>query len=128
MSKPPYYQSGQPPQGFGRPPAAPPPYPYQPGPLPYPVPREHPQGTTVLLLGILGLFFSPVAFVAWYLGSKAQEEIELSGQVWSNAGSIRAGRILGMVMGILTIVSAALTLLVMIAVLLGIAGLLSALT
>src|SRR4051794_5360748 len=125
MSQPPYhpsgrypadqYPSGQSPQAFGRPPAGHPPYPFGYGPPPYPVPREHPQGTTVLLLGILGLFFSPSGFVAWYLGSKAQEEMEISGQVWSNAGAIRAGRILGMVTGILTIVWFAITILVLIA-------------
>jgi uncharacterized BrkB/YihY/UPF0761 family membrane protein len=77
-----------------------PPAPYgQPYPL---VPREHPQGTTVLVLGILGFFVAGVcAPFAWYLGSKALREIRTSGVRYSNEQSIVVGRILGIIMTIL---------------------------
>lgn len=74
---------------------------------PYPmIPQEeHPQGTTVLVLGILGFFVAGVcAPFAWYLGSKALREGQARGIVYANQQSIVVGRILGMVMTILAIV------------------------
>jgi hypothetical protein len=122
-------RSVDPTQRFGRPPAVPgpPPYPVPPGGYPYPILREHPQGNTVLVLGILGLFFTPLGFVAWYLGGKAEEEIETSGLVWSNASTVRVGKILGMVTGILTIVSVGLVITAVVLTMLGVFGVLSAL-
>lgn len=80
-------------------------YPHPPAPYgqPYPlVPREHPQGTTVLVLGILGFFVAGVcAPFAWYLGSKALREIRTSGIRYSNEQSIVVGRVLGIIMTIL---------------------------
>jgi hypothetical protein len=87
---------------------------YQPGPYgqPHGYPGqfapEHPQGTTVLILGILGLFVPVVAFIAWHQGSKAEKEIQASGIYYANAGSIKVGKILGIVGGILTMVGAGL--------------------
>jgi Co/Zn/Cd efflux system component len=85
---------------------------FRPGPYPQGYPGqfapEHPQGTTVLVLGILGLFVPVVAFIAWYQGSKVEKEIQASGIYYANAGFIRVGRILGIVGGILTMVVAAL--------------------
>jgi hypothetical protein len=72
----------------------------------YPMaPQEHPQGTTVLVLGIVGIFFTLAAPFAWYLGSKALKEIRASGQHYSNEQNINIGRILGMVFTILGIVT-----------------------
>jgi hypothetical protein len=129
MTQPPYDPFDDPRHRFGRPPAVPgrPPYPVPPDGYPYPVPREHPQANTVLVLGILGLFFTPLGFVAWYLGGKAEEEIETSGLVWSNASTVRVGKILGMVTGILTIVSVGLAVVAVVLTVLGVFGLLSAL-
>lgn len=79
------------------------------GPPPYPMPREHPEATLILVLGLVSLACGPVGFVAWYLGSRAEREIDESGIAYSNAGNIKAGKILGMVMGILTIVGVVLT-------------------
>jgi hypothetical protein len=93
-------------------PYAPPP-PNQPGqPIPYGqnypmVQQEHPQGTTVLVLGIVGIFFGICAPIAWYLGNKAMKEIRASGQTYSNEQSVNIGRILGMVFTIIYIVSIA---------------------
>ena len=42
--------------------------------------QEHPQGTTILVLGIVGIFVGVCAPIAWYMGSKAQKEIAASGQ------------------------------------------------
>ena len=66
--------------------------------------REHPQGTTILVLGILGFFFAICAPFAWYLGNKALREIRSSGAHYSNEQNVVIGRILGMIVSILTIV------------------------
>jgi cytochrome c biogenesis factor len=78
----------------------------QPYGQPYPlVPREHPQGTAVLVLGILGVFVAGIcAPFAWYMGSKALKEIRATGVHYSNEQSIVVGRVLGMIMTILAIV------------------------
>ena len=60
--------------------------------------REHPQGTTILVLGILSLvvcgFLGPFA---WVMGSKALREMDASPGVWSNRGNVTAGRICGII-------------------------------
>ena len=63
-----------------------------------PVPPRHPQATTVLVLGILGIVACGVlAPIAWYMGSKAMTEIEASPGAYSGDGEVRTGRILGIV-------------------------------
>ncbi len=63
-----------------------------------PVPPRHPQATTVLVLGILGIVACGVlAPIAWYMGSKAMTEIEASPGAFSGEGEVRTGRILGIV-------------------------------
>jgi hypothetical protein len=69
--------------------------------------RDHPAGTTVLVLGILSLvlcgFLGPFA---WAKGNTAKREMDAQPDVrWSNRGSITAGRICGMIASILLIVS-----------------------
>jgi hypothetical protein len=81
------------PYGQGYPPAAP----------------DHPQGTTVLVLGIIGIFFTICAPIAWYLGSKALKEIRASGISYANEQNIVIGRILGIVFTILAIVALVIT-------------------
>jgi uncharacterized membrane protein YjgN (DUF898 family) len=81
---------------YGQYPQTPAPYGGQPYPM---VPREHPQGTTVLVLGILGFFVAGIcAPFAWYIGSKALKEIRASGIRYSNEQNIVVGRILGIIM------------------------------
>jgi len=70
---------------------------------------EHPQGTIVLILGILGFFTVVTAPFAWYLGSKATKEIKASGIAYSNEAQITIGRILGIVVTALTVLSIILT-------------------
>ena len=71
---------------------------------PYGAPPEHPQGTAILVLGIVGIFVTICAPIAWYLGSKAQKEIAASGVHYANEQNITIGKILGMVLTILAIV------------------------
>ncbi len=63
---------------------------------------EHPQGTMILVMGILGLVCCGIlAIVAWVMGNKAQKEID-AGQYAPTSG-VKIGRILGMVGTILSI-------------------------
>lgn len=64
---------------------------------------EHPQGTIILVLGILGFFTIVTAPFAWYLGSKTTKEIKASGVAYSNESFITIGRILGIVITLLTL-------------------------
>ena len=91
------------------------PNPYPPAPYgqqygqPYGAPQEHPQGTVILVLGIVGIFTAICAPIAWVLGSKAKKEIASSGVHYSNEQNINIGRILGMVFSIIYAVSIVLT-------------------
>ncbi len=59
---------------------------------------EHPQGTTVLILGILGIVACGLcAPFAWSMGNKALEEIDRDPMRYSNRSNVNTGRILGMV-------------------------------
>ena len=62
-------------------------------------PREHPNGTTILVLGILSLVacgvFGPFA---WAMGNTALREMNADpGVTWSNRGNVTAGRICGII-------------------------------
>ena len=61
--------------------------------------RDHPSGTTVLVLGILGLVVCGLlAPVAWIKGNSAKREMDAQPNInWTNRGSVTAGRILGMI-------------------------------
>lgn len=81
-----------------------------PGPAPAapwgrPALPQHPQGTTILVLGILSVTAMWVLGpVAWVMARRALREIDSSGQTYTNRGSIQAGLILGIIgscMGIL---------------------------
>jgi hypothetical protein len=86
----PQFQAGEPPAPYGQ--------------LYVPPPREHPQGTLILIFGIIGIFVTIFAPIAWYLGSKARKEIQASGIQYSNESNVNAGRILGMVLSIVWLV------------------------
>lgn len=95
---------------------------YQPQPYPsggayvqpYGTLPEHPQGTTILVLGIVGFFITICAPIAWYLGSKAQKEIAASGQHYANEQNIKIGKILGMVLTILAIVGIVIAIIIIV--------------
>jgi hypothetical protein len=77
---------------------------------------EHPQGTTVLVLGILSLvvcqFLGPVA---WVMGNTAIAEIDRNPSAYSNRGSVQAGRICGIISSVLLILTVVVLLFVLIA-------------
>lgn len=104
---------GQP--GYGPPGYGPPGYgqPAYGQPVGYGGQREHPQGTTILILGILSLvicgFLGPFA---WSMGNSALREIDANPGAYSNRGSVAAGRICGMITSILMIAGIALFVLV----------------
>ena len=66
--------------------------PYQPPPYGH----EHPQGTTILVLGILSLVLcAPLGIAAWVMGKRALEEATAMGA--TNTSTIKAGYICGIV-------------------------------
>jgi hypothetical protein len=88
------------------------PMPYdQQSPMPYgqpytmPPQQEHPQGTLILIFGILGIFMTIFAPIAWYLGNKAKKDIQTTGIQYSNEQNISVGRMLGKIFTIIAIVS-----------------------
>ena len=86
-----------------------------------PATQEHPQGTTILVLGIVGIFFGICAPIAWYMGNKARKEIQASGASYTNENNINIGRLLGMVFTIIYIISIVL-MIVMFVVIFGLAA------
>jgi hypothetical protein len=104
-----YPQSGEQPGQYAG--GQPPPYGQQ-SPMPYgqqpytmPPMQEHPQGTMILIFGILGIFITIFAPIAWYLGNKAKQDVQTSGIQYSNEQNISIGRMLGKVFTIIAIVS-----------------------
>lgn len=66
------------------------------------VQQDHPRGTTVLVLGILGLVLClPAGIVAWVMGTKVLREIDANPGAYRNRQTVNVGRVLGMVATIL---------------------------
>lgn len=65
---------------------------------------DHPQATTILVLGIVGCFMPIIPFVAWYMGYNAKKEIK-NGAPYRWGGAIVAGYCLGIVRSILGIIA-----------------------
>ena len=76
-------------------------------PSAYPTPpQDHPQTTTILILGICGLVFCQVLGpFAWSMGNKALREIDASGGQLGGRDMVNVGRILGMVSTIILVVA-----------------------
>ncbi|MBE1593224.1 DUF4190 domain-containing protein [Nonomuraea angiospora] len=76
------------------------------GPSSYgPPPQSHPQGTTILVLGILSLVVcSFIGPFAWSMGTRALREIDESGYYYENRGMVQAGRICGIVSSVLMMI------------------------
>lgn len=118
-------QPGVPPAYGGYQTPAPPGYqaPPPPGYQPYGQPAyggygggDHPQGTTILVLGILSLVLCQILGpFAWSMGNKALREIDSSGRNYTNRGNIVAGRICGMISSILLIISVVIIVIAIIA-------------
>lgn len=95
--------------------------PYQ-GQQPYYRPPDHPQATTVMVLGILGLVLCQVLSpVAWVMGNRVVREIDASGGRIGGRGPANTGRICGIVGTILIGVSVAFLLLLAVIFLVGMA-------
>ena len=78
--------------------AYPPPPPQQPGFQPYYGPPKHPQATTAMVLGILGLAVCGVcAPFAWSIGGKAVKEIDANPAAYSGRSEANAGKIMGII-------------------------------
>jgi len=90
-----YPQQGYPQQGYAPQSYPPPGYGYGYG---YPQTHEHPQGTLILVLGILSIVVCGILGpVAWIMGNKAIKEIDANPAAYSNRGNVQAGRIIGIV-------------------------------
>jgi hypothetical protein len=57
-----------------------------------------------LIFGIIGAFVTIFAPIAWYLGSRAKQEIQASGLQYANEPHVNAGRVLGKVFSIIWLV------------------------
>jgi len=67
--------------------------------MPYqPPPPDHPQTTTILILGICGLVLCQVLGpFAWWMGNKALREIDASNGQVGGRDTVKVGRILGII-------------------------------
>jgi hypothetical protein len=65
--------------------------------------HDHPQGTTVLVLGILGLVVCQVLSpIAWVMGQRVRREMDAHPEVtWTNRGSVTAGWVCGIIGSVL---------------------------
>ena len=88
-------------------------YPY-PGYYPYPAPPKHTDASTSMVLGIVavaGMFVCGIpilmAPVAWYLGAKAEREIDASGGMLGGRSEATAGKVLGIVGTVLLVLAVA---------------------
>lgn len=74
----------------------------------YRPPREqHPEAVAVFVLGLVSvLMLWPLGFLAWIMGNKAMRDVRDRPGVYENENLIVAGRILGIVAAVLTILFA----------------------
>lgn len=67
-----------------------------------PQPPSHPQATTVLILGILGLVLCQIiAPVAWVMGKRVVREIDASQGQYVGRSEAQAGTIMGIIGSVL---------------------------
>jgi len=96
------YQGQNPYTGQGQqyPPQAP-----QPG-VPGGLKPKHPQATTILVLGIVGLIMCQILGpFAWVMGNKAIKEIDANPNQWDGRSDVQVGKILGIVSTVLLVLS-----------------------
>lgn len=98
-------------------------YPPQPPPPPSQpyggggIPPKHPQATTVLILGIIGLICcSIVAPFAWVQGKKVHEEIVNNPGQYSGESEANIGKILGIIGTVLLAISIVIAIIYVIAI------------
>ncbi len=87
-----------------------PPPPPPPGPSPYAYRQsaEHPNGTTILVLGILSLVVCGLLGpVAWVMGNTAVREMNANPAIdYRNRGNVTAGRVCGIIGTVLLVLGA----------------------
>ncbi|MGW1739755.1 DUF4190 domain-containing protein [Nocardia sp. NPDC001965] len=72
-----------------------------------PPPPEHPQATTVLILGIIGMMFCQIcAPFAWIMGRRALDEIDASGGTIGGRSNVMVGYVLGIIGSVMLILMA----------------------
>jgi hypothetical protein len=87
-----------------------------------PATSDHPNATTSLVLGILGLvFFQPLAPIAWYLAAKGRREMAAYPGRWRPSGALTGGLVLGII-GTALLALLALGLLIMVFMVMELAG------
>lgn len=82
---------------------------------------EHPQASTIQILGIVGIFAPICCYIAWYMGSQAKKEIE-AGAPYPFTGALKTGYLLGKIVSIISIVATVLIVLWVIFVIIAVAG------
>ncbi len=93
QNPPPVWGSAYPPPPGGQ--YRPMPGQYPPG---FPMAPKHPQATTAMVLGILGLVLCGVIGpFAWVMGSKAVKEIDANPHTYSGRSEANAGKIMGII-------------------------------
>ena len=69
-----------------------------PPPPSYQAPQNHPQATTVLVVGILGLVLCQlISPFAWVMGNRVVREIDSAGGAYGGRDQANIGRILGII-------------------------------
>ena len=62
------------------------------------MPQPHPQGTIILVLGILSIVICGILGpIAWIMGNNAIAEIDRNPAAYSNRSTVNAGRICGII-------------------------------
>lgn len=111
---PPGHESPGGPPPWGPPPGGPYGGPYGPGAYGAYYAPGHPQGTTVMVIGILGLVVCQLLGpVAWIMGNNAIAEIDANPMAYSNRSAVQAGRICGIVSTAILVFSAVIFLIVL---------------
>jgi hypothetical protein len=66
---------------------------------------EHPQGTTILVVGILSLVICGLLGpVAWVMGSNALQEIDRNPGAYTNRSTVVAGKVCGIIATVLLVI------------------------
>ncbi|QIS17361.1 DUF4190 domain-containing protein [Nocardia terpenica] len=77
-------------------------------------PVEHPHATTVLLLGALSVFCcGALGPVAWAMGKRALDQIEMSGGAYGGRSQVVVGYVLGIIGTVLMVCIALIYLLIL---------------
>ena len=71
--------------------------------------EPHPYAVMVLVLGIVGVAVPLVSFVAWYIGNRGLRDVRREPGRYDDDGLLRAGRMLGKVVAILSLVGLVVT-------------------